>query len=148
MNITKLAQLNDKTIEHGDTIVFTYNDEEYKYTVFNTYLTNNLGDNGAIFKALGIADKYKFVSEILGYTADSGDWPTAKDGDYEGLTAVVRELFKLCGDIDTMIHVRAYVDGVEYKLAEIEAKIKKSSEDLPKLRAAKKQLKKIYEALQ
>lgn len=60
---------------------YTCNDLEYEIvkSSANLYFLNCLGSsNSKIFRDFNIKDKYKFVSDIVGYKATRGDFPEVK----------------------------------------------------------------------
>lgn len=66
---------------NSDTITYNIGDSlvlfDLPYTVERRYLTCGSGNNNSIFSKLGMnsADKYKFVSDVVGYSITDGDFP-------------------------------------------------------------------------
>ncbi len=98
MKITNLKGLEDRRIvEVEDRVYFTVGEEHVEYKVDKWYLdcysiSNNF--NYKIFNLLKI-DKLKLASEVYGYEASFGDWPSCKSDDYPALTRLVKELYKI-----------------------------------------------------
>lgn len=53
------------------------------------------GANDVIFTKLGIHNRYVFCKEQYGYKASCGQFPEARDGDFEALTRVTIALLQL-----------------------------------------------------
>ncbi len=109
MIINNLKELNKYgTLKLDDKVMFRLPDEvlEYKvckdnsvlpgYTLFLDNRSPGGGGsdyNGRIFNVLNL-DEYNICSSEYGYSISQGNWPWAKDDDFEAITRVVRRLYK------------------------------------------------------
>lgn len=100
------SELLGHTLYHYDTVIFYINNSVYPYTVYDSWLSYNYGNNDIIFKKLIIKDPIKFCKNSYGYYPNLGFFPTANRNDYIALTKVTLDLFKLC-------------DNFHYKLTNI-----------------------------
>lgn len=64
----------------GDDITFTVNGETLMYRILSNYLSCYHDNNNVLFQRLGVNKKAE-MSEVYGYEAGSGYWPTCKDND-------------------------------------------------------------------
>lgn len=108
MKITNLKELNKrKILNFEDIIVFTINKEKIEYEVDANYLHNRIYSNEYIFKILKL-NKIEFTETHYGYnkrrrTINDEYWPEYKNNDYEAITRVVKELYKIIGEKDPTI---------------------------------------------
>lgn len=80
-----------KTLKKSDQVYF--NNE--KYIVNNSFIGSQEHiNNDRIFEELSIS-KYSFCSKLYGYDTSTGSWPYCKIDDYEALTRVCLELFRI-----------------------------------------------------
>lgn len=87
-----LADLQGKTLEYNDIVYL----KGIKYTVRTRYLQEEQNcDNEKIFNVLSISSKKSFASNAYGYECSGGAWPECKRNDYEALTRLVIELYKI-----------------------------------------------------
>lgn len=95
---TSYSELQGHTLQPGDTVKFTFENQTYEYLIKNTYLYNyNLNiDNGIIFKVLNL-NISEFCTAILGYTPKLIlDTPFWKPNDFVGATNLCLALFQEC----------------------------------------------------
>lgn len=100
--ITCLKDLEEvKRLAREDIVEFTVGEESVKYDVQCYYLSHFSNDylkNDMIFKMLEL-DKYKFAEKAYGYDINrKGYWPNSKNYDFEALTKLVKELYKIIED--------------------------------------------------
>lgn len=86
-----LADLQGKTLIRGDIVVFF---ENLRYSVKSSFLSNIRGHNDEIFEKLKL-NPIKIAEKEYGYTPNDGTWPECKMNDYEALTRLVIELYKI-----------------------------------------------------
>lgn len=91
-------------LKEGDVIEFYLNDEvtikghiAENLNTKRVYINLGIGNNSLIFEELGIVDKNKFVSEVVGYTVNSGthekSWPEVNS--FKELEMVLDALMKV-----------------------------------------------------
>ncbi len=118
MKITNLKELEERGIlEHKDIVEFIVNKEIIKYKVeiqfapaefiyLNT-MGSNLYTNIEIFDILKL-DKEKIATKIYGYKPlysngiNERSWPETKDNDYPALTILVKELYLIIEEKETV----------------------------------------------
>ena len=98
------TSLKNSELNLNDLIIFTINDKELKYIVYDTFLLcisfddpNETNSNDKIFELLNIRDKYKFCAGYYGYDCNlqgKGMFPQCKPHDYKALKSVILALFK------------------------------------------------------
>lgn len=95
MEITKnnYKILNEKVLQYGDIVYFTYNKSTYRYEVREDYLSNTRGINDVIFVDLQLI-KRQIATEAYGYACGDGQWPECRHSDYAALTKLVIFLFE------------------------------------------------------
>lgn len=99
-------ELNGKTLELGDYVVFNIQKSVIEYQVQEKFLCNTALDiNTTIFNKLGISDKNEYAKNLYNYSIEFGlgaiSWPEYKENDYEAATRLVLGLFKRCEVIDS-----------------------------------------------
>lgn len=94
------SELEGKTLEYGDKLVFQHNKVILSYDVKNGFLLYPInGENDKIFHLLNLEkriDIIKFAKSAYGYKSESGLFPQCLTNDYEALTRIALALFKLC----------------------------------------------------
>ena len=88
-----------KTLERGDTVVFTIRGHNYEHTVESDHLSCSHYDNSKVFELLGL-DRYDFAKKAYGYESSTASlWPEFRSGDFEAATRIVWHLFVViaCG---------------------------------------------------
>lgn len=95
MEITKdnYKILNEKLLQYGDIVYFTYNKSTYRYEVREDYLSNTRDINDVIFVDLQLI-KRQIATEAYGYACGDGQWPECRHSDYAALTKLVIFLFE------------------------------------------------------
>lgn len=95
MEITKdnYKILNEKLLQYGDIVYFTYDNFTYRYEVRESYLSNTKGINDVIFVALQL-NKKPIATKAYGYSCGDEQWPECKHSDYAALTELVIFLFE------------------------------------------------------
>ena len=96
--ITNIKDLERYTLYQYDHVEFNIDGKTMVYEVMSDHLMGIGISNNKIFEELGfssIGQKQAYVSSIYGYQAVGGSWPTCKDGDYVGLTKLVKALYEL-----------------------------------------------------
>lgn len=111
-----IKTLNDtQVLREGDIVCFkTYKGEELEYRVYPDHLANPKS-NDEIFNYIWEAFpaireeyeqsydyKYKLCSIQYGYPTYSGCWPSFRAEDYAAATRIVKYLFKLLGQTETI----------------------------------------------
>ena len=86
-----LADLQGKTLKYDDIVIL----KDIKYKVNPRFLSEGHRDNSKIFKILSISSKEDFASNAYGYKSFGGAWPACEINDYEALTKLVIELYKI-----------------------------------------------------
>lgn len=86
-----LADLQGKTLEYDDVVYL----KDIEYQVQSRFLSERIGDNDKIFRILSIPFKEEFATKAYGYACSGGNWPECKRSDYEALTRLVIELYKI-----------------------------------------------------
>lgn len=94
------SELEGKTLNYGDKLVFQHNKVILLYHVKDGFLIQPInGENDKIFHLLNLEkriDIIKFANSAYGYKARSGLFPQCLTNDYEALTRITLALFKLC----------------------------------------------------
>lgn len=96
--ITNIKDLEKYTLKLYDHVEFSIDGEVLGYEVNNDHLMGIGIPNNKIFEELGISPigrRCEFASEIYGYLTNGGSWPASKEGDYMGLTRLVKALYEL-----------------------------------------------------
>lgn len=96
--ITNIKDLEKYTLKLYDKVDFPIDGEVLRYEVRNDHLCGIGTHNNEIFKKLGfstISEHRIYVSSIYGYDSMGGSWPSSKEGDYVGLTRLVKALYEL-----------------------------------------------------
>ena len=96
--ITNIKDLEKYTLRLWDRVDFSIDGEVLHYEVNNNYLNGSRISNNAIFDKLGISPfdkRIDYASSIYGYRSGGGAWPESKEGDYVGLTRLVKALYEL-----------------------------------------------------
>lgn len=86
-----LADLQGKTLEYGDIVYL----KGIRYTVQSRFLKEEYVNNDKIFDVLSISSKEEFATNAYGYDCYGGAWPECNRNDYEALTRLVIELYKI-----------------------------------------------------
>lgn len=124
-----LNSLGENILENGDTIDFI----GIKYTVTKNYLynQNSTALNDQIFDKLDIKDKYTFCSSRYGYVVAIGIWPEYKSHDYSAATRLVKALFEIIEDKETVKASEKSEESKEIATSELFKEESKSSVLLP-----------------
>lgn len=77
-------------VKRNDKFSFRKGTETIEYSVWGDFC-NSVGDNGRIFKELGLHPQL-FCKEHYGYPSLGGDWPCFKEGDYGALQRCLNAL--------------------------------------------------------
>lgn len=96
--ITNIKDLEKYTLRLWDRVDFSIDGEVLHYEVNNNHLSGFGISNNAIFDKLGISPfdkRIDYASSIYGYRSGGGAWPESKEGDYVGLTRLVKVLYEL-----------------------------------------------------
>lgn len=96
--ITNIKDLEGYTLKLYDHVEFRIDDEVLCYEVNNNHLNESRMPNNTIFEKLGISSfdkRVDYASSIYGYRSIGGAWPESKEGDYVGLTRLVKALYEL-----------------------------------------------------
>jgi hypothetical protein len=96
--ITNIKDLEIYTLRIYDRVEFPIDGKVLKYEVRNDHLSGVGMHNNEIFKKLGfltISEQRDYASSIYGYDSIGGSWPSSKEGDYVGLTRLVKALYEL-----------------------------------------------------
>lgn len=96
--ITNIKDLEKYTLGLWDRVDFSIDGEVLHYEVNNNHLNGSRISNNAIFDKLGISPfdkRIDYASSIYGYRSGGGAWPESKEGDYVGLTRLVKALYEL-----------------------------------------------------
>lgn len=96
--ITNIKDLEKYTLRLYDHVEFRIDDEVLGYEVSGDHLMGIGIPNNKIFEKLGISPvgrRCEFASSIYGYLTNGGSWPASKEGDYMGLTRLVKALYEL-----------------------------------------------------
>lgn len=87
-----LADLQGETLCLNDIVIFG----NIEYKVLKKFLIEcDNSDNDRIFCILSIPSKENFAQKAYGYEPSVGAWPECKPCDYEALTRLVIELYKI-----------------------------------------------------
>ena len=116
--ITNLKELEEREIlQLGDYVEFITKEKIVKYIVQYDFLLNkehkSNGKNEEIFNILEI-DRYKLAEKKYGYTTDHGFWPDSKQFDYSALTRLVKELYLIIEEKETV-----YTKFTRFEIMEI-----------------------------
>jgi hypothetical protein len=92
-------ELNSRTLEIDDQVIFNFKGQKYIYTVHGSFLNNTSSANAQIFTELGMNETQKkdFCSLHYGYQCIGGDCPETKGKDMLALTRLVLALFRKIG---------------------------------------------------
>lgn len=96
--ITNIKDLEKYTLRLYDHVEFRIDGEVLGYEVNNDHLMGIGIPNNKIFEMLGISPigrRCEYASAIYGYLTNGGSWPASKEGDYVGLTKLVKALYEL-----------------------------------------------------
>lgn len=96
--ITNIKDLEGYTLRLYDHVEFSIDGEVLRYEVACDHLAGIRISNNAIFEKLGITPlgrRCEYASSIYGYFTNAGSWPASKEGDYMGLTKLVKALYEL-----------------------------------------------------
>lgn len=96
--ITNIKDLEKYTLRIYDRVEFPIDGKVLKYEVRNDHLSGVGVHNNEIFKKLGfltISEQRDYASAIYGYHSMGGSWPSSKEGDYVGLTRLVKVFYEL-----------------------------------------------------
>lgn len=96
--ITNIKELEKYTLRLYDHVEFRIDGEVLGYEVNNDHLMGIGIPNNKIFEELGfssIDQRCEYASSIYGYRTSGGSWPASKEGDYVGLTKLVKALYEL-----------------------------------------------------
>lgn len=96
--ITSIKDLKNYTLRLYDHVVFFIDGDELEYEVVGDHLMGLKIPNNKIFDKLGFLsfdERHNYASSIYGYCSDTGSWPSSKEGDYVGLTRLVKALYEL-----------------------------------------------------
>lgn len=96
--ITNIKDLEKYTLRLWDRVDFSIDGEVLHYEVKNNHLSGFGISNNEIFEKLGISSfdkRMDYASSIYGYSSVAGSWPESKEGDYVGLTRLVKALYEL-----------------------------------------------------
>ena len=96
--ITNIKDLEGYTLKLYDHVDFFIDGEVLGYEVNNDHLMGIGIPNNKIFEMLGITPigrRCEYASSIYGYLTNGGSWPASKEGDYMGLTRLVKALYEL-----------------------------------------------------
>jgi hypothetical protein len=96
--ITNIKDLEIYILKLYDQVEFSIDGEVLRYEVWNDYLMGIGIHNNEIFKKLGFltsSEQRKYARSIYGYDSIGGSWPSSKEGDYVGLTRLVKALYEL-----------------------------------------------------
>lgn len=96
--ITNIKDLEKYTLRLYDHVEFSIDGEVLGYEVSGDHLMGIGIPNNKIFEKLGISPvgrRCEFASSIYGYLTNAGSWPASKEGDYAGLTKLVKALYEL-----------------------------------------------------
>ena len=92
--------------DEGDFVEFYINGKIITYTVINSgylYLDNEgSAPNGEIFKELGLSEGQSrdWARKCYGYEDQSGDWPAAKENDFQALNIFINDINRILKRID------------------------------------------------
>ncbi len=115
-----MLKIIGRTVAHGEKFTFNCPDGKvFRYSVCHgswSYITNETGENHAIFESLGIADKCAFVRS-LGIETHGGGFPEVRS--LHDLTRVINALYDLCEKKDTPVpnYRTLYYRDKQYKLS-------------------------------
>lgn len=96
--ITNIKDLEKYTLRLYDHVEFPIDGEVLGYEVSGDHLMGIGIPNNKIFEKLGITPvgrRCEYASSIYGYLTNGGSWPASKEGDYVGLTKLVKALYEL-----------------------------------------------------
>ena len=94
-------ELEGKTLKFRDILHFKAKGEVYEYGTMRRWLyCFNLCNNDIIFDKLNIKDRHKFCSESYGYEAVNNYFAYCHCADFEALTRLALDLFKLCDNYE------------------------------------------------
>lgn len=96
--ITNIKDLEKYTLKLYDHVEFSIDGEVLGYEVSGDHLMGIGIPNNKIFEKLGITTvgrRCEYASAIYGYLTNAGSWPASKEGDYVGLTRLVKALYLL-----------------------------------------------------
>lgn len=96
--ITNIKDLEGYTLRLYDHVEFSIDGEVLGYEVSGDHLMGIGIPNNSIFEKLGISPvgrRCEYASSIYGYLTNGGSWPASKEGDYVGLTRLVKSLYEL-----------------------------------------------------
>ena len=92
-------ELKENTLKYYDEVYFKVKGKVFEYVILSSlFISFDTYRNDTIFKKLNIEDKYKFCSNSYGYETNHGIFPECHKNDYEALTRVALDLFKLCNN--------------------------------------------------
>lgn len=86
-----LADLQGKTLKRNDVVYL----KSIRHTVDSRFLKEEHTRNDKIFDILSIPSKEEFATNAYGYDCHGGAWPECNRDDYEALTRLVIELYKI-----------------------------------------------------
>lgn len=86
-----LSDLQGKTLKLNDVVYL----KGIRHIVDSRFLKEEHLDNDKIFDVLSISSKEEFVTNAYGYECYGGAWPECNRNDYEALTRLVIELYKI-----------------------------------------------------
>lgn len=121
-------ELEGKTLELNDIVIFTVKGEELRYEAICHFLAFNTFYHSLIFNKLGIEDKYAFASNAYGYKSGSGDFPVCRNHDYSALTRIAIALFDEC----EKVNMPTLADGCENAAIPSLAEARKTFRELTK----------------
>lgn len=96
--ITSIKDLEKYTLNYDDHVVFFIDNDVLEYEVVGDHLMGIKIPNNKIFDKLGFLsfdERHNYASSIYGYCSDTGSWPSSREGDYVGLTKLVKSLYEL-----------------------------------------------------
>ena len=88
-------ELKGNTLELGDTLNFKVKGIVYEYETMRSCLIC-LVYFDIIFQKLNIKNIYEFCLKSYGYKTNNGIFPVCRKNDFEALTRLALDLFKLC----------------------------------------------------
>ena len=96
--ITNIKDLEKYTLKQYDHVEFNIDGKTIGYEVMSDHLLGIGIPNNKIFEELGISpfdQRCKYANSIYGYDSTGGSWPYSREGDYVGLTRLVKALYEL-----------------------------------------------------